>query len=147
VEEPSPSARDLAVLDFWIGRWLVRSREGGERAGIDVVERALSGYAVLEHWQAARGDEGKSLFYYDLSARNWKQVWVMQGFVKHKELAIAEPGRARFDGIAFAGDESIPDRTTLTALPDGSVTQLIEHSLDGGATWEPSFDAVYEPLA
>lgn len=135
------------VLDFWIGRWSVRSRQSGEHAGIDVVERACAGFAVLEHWQSARGGDGESLFYYDVAARAWKQVWVMQGAVKRKELVLAEPGRVRFEGHAFAEGDVFPDRTTLTAVPDGTVVQVIEHSLDGGTTWETSFDAVYEPLA
>jgi hypothetical protein len=135
----------LGVLDFWLGRWSVRTRDG-EAAGVDLVERALAGYAVLEHWRNVAGVEGKSLFYYDVAAATWMQLWVMQGFAKRKELVFAEPGRVRFDGQAFLEGGAIPDRTTLAAEKDGTVSQLIEHSLDGGATWETSFDAVYERL-
>jgi hypothetical protein len=48
----------------------------------------------------------------------------------------------RFDGHIG----SVPARTTLTALTDGSVAQLIEQSSDGGETWETTFDAVYTRL-
>jgi hypothetical protein len=132
----------LAVLDFWLGHWSVRRRDG-EPAGTDHVERVLGGYAVLEHWRGVTGDEGKSLFYFDRSAGTWKQVWAIEGYVKEKTLVIAEPGRVRFQGHAHVDGATFPDRTTLTALPDGEVGQLIEHSLDDGATWKTSFDAVY----
>lgn len=137
-----PPTQRLAVLDFWLGRWSVTSVDG-EPAGVDVVESALDGFVVLEHWRNVRGGEGKSFFWFDAPADTWHQVWVFGGVVTRKELALAEPGRVRFDGVAG----TTPARTTLTALPEGCVGQLIEQSPDGGATWETSFDAVYTPLA
>jgi hypothetical protein len=141
----SPSTRRLAALDFWVGRWSVRSRDG-EPAGVDVVEQAAGGRAVLEHWQDVHGNEGRGFFYFDPVAQNWKQVWVMAGVVKLKELTVIEDRRARFEGQAFDKNRFLSDRTTLTGLADGTVAQLIEHSRDGGITWQTSFDAVYEPL-
>lgn len=143
--EVVPPPETLAVLDFWIGRWSVWTRDG-ERAGSNRIERALGGYALLEHWRGTAGDEGKSIFFFDRSAGGWRQVWVMDGCVKEKTLELAERGCVRFAGTAFVGGRRFPDRTTLTALEDGTVAQLIEQSLDGGATWIASFDAIYEPL-
>ena len=145
VGAPLPSAA-LAVLDFWLGHWSVRRRDGGH-AGTDLVERVLDGYAILEHWRSAAGEEGKSLFYFDRSACTWKQAWVIDGYVKEKRLVLAEPGRIRFEGLAYVDGAAFPDRTTLTALADGEIGQLIQHSLDGGSTWTTSFDAIYSPLA
>lgn len=139
-----PPAQTLAALDFWIGRWSVRLRSG-EPAGTNLVERVLDGYAVLEHWRSVTGDEGKSFFYYDLAAGRWKQVWAMHGFVKLKELVELDAGRLRFDGHVSVHEGRFPDRTTLTSLGDGTVSQLIEHSVDGGESWTVSFDAIYEP--
>ena len=136
----------LDALDFWLGRWTVFDRNGA-RVGVNHVERVLDGFAILEHWRGVEGGEGKSLFAYDRTAETWRQTWVMQGYVKHKSLTEATPGRVRFEGHALAGAERIPDRTTLAALADGSVSQLIEHSRDGGTTWEVSFDAIYERSA
>jgi len=133
----------LNALDFWLGAWTVRDRLTGERAGENVVDRVLDGYAILEHWRSAGGIDGKSLFFWDRSVETWRQVWVSRGDVKEKSLVDAAPGRARFEGVAHVDGRTIPDRTTLTALDDGSVAQLIEHSLDRGGTWTPSFDAIY----
>jgi hypothetical protein len=139
VAQPAfPPTERLAVLDFWLGRWSVSMRDG-EPAGVDLVEPVLDGTVVLEHWQNVGGGEGKSFFYFDAVADTWKQVWMFGGVATHKQLALAEPGRVRFDGHAG----TVPARTTLTALGDGSVAQLIEQSSDGGETWETTFDAVY----
>jgi hypothetical protein len=134
----------LSALDFWLGRWEVRTVDG-VIAGTNHVERALGGYAILEHWRDVAGAEGKSLFFFDHSVSTWRQVWVMEGQVKEKTLAAAEPGHVRFEGHALVGDARIPDRTTLRALTDGTVSQRIEHSRDAGATWVVSFDALYSP--
>jgi hypothetical protein len=134
----------LSALDFWLGRWHVRTING-VLAGTNHVERVLEGYAILEHWRDVTGAEGKSLFFFDRAASTWRQVWVMQGHVKEKALVEAEAGRVRFEGHALLGEARIPDRTTLYARPDGTVSQRIEHSRDGGATWIVSFDAVYAP--
>jgi hypothetical protein len=66
-----PPTQRLAVLDFWLGRWSVRTRDG-EPAGVDVVEPVLDGYAVLEHWRNVRGVEGKSFFWFDAPADTWR---------------------------------------------------------------------------
>jgi hypothetical protein len=139
-----PSTQRLAALDFWIGRWSVRAR-GGEPAGTDLVERSVDGHAVLEHWRDVEGREGRGFFWFDPATANWKQVWVMAGGVKLKELTVAEHRRVRFEGRAYDARHRVADRTTLTALGDGTVAQLIEHSRDGGRTWTTSFDAIYEP--
>jgi hypothetical protein len=142
VTQPAfPPRERLAVLDFWLGRWSVQTRDG-EPAGVDVVEPVLDGTVVLEHWRNVGGGEGESFFYFDAVADTWKQVWMFGGVATHKQLAHAEPGVVRFDGDIGA----VPARTTLTRLADGSVAQLIEQSPDGGATWQTTFDAVYTRL-
>jgi hypothetical protein len=134
----------LEALDFWLGRWEVRTLDG-MLAGSNHVDRVSGGYAILEHWRDVSGGEGKSLFFFDRSVSMWRQVWVMEGHVKEKTLAAAGPGCVRFEGYALSGEARIPDRTTLRALGDGTVSQRIEYSRDGGATWIVSFDAVYSP--
>ena len=104
------------------------------------------GFVILEHWADSSGVEGNGFFFFDRSARTWRQVWALGGYVKEKALAVAELGSVRFEGHALLDGARFPDRTTLTALPDGTVSQLIEHSLDDGVTWKTSFDAIYEPL-
>ena len=71
----------------------------------------------------------------------------MPGGLKEKELIESLPGGAiRFQGtIPLPDGRSYLDRTTLTPERDGRVRQVIEISVDGGATWEVRFDAMYVP--
>jgi len=52
-----------SLLDFWVGEWDVYS--GEEKVGENRIHKILNGCAVMEHWTAADGGEGKSLFYVD----------------------------------------------------------------------------------
>lgn len=147
---PPPCAEDPAyrALDFWVGEWDVMV--GEKKVGTNRIERILDGCAILEHWTAEGGGEGKSLFYYQKATDRWRQVWVTArasalGGVKEKEMITkTDDGGLRFQGeIPVAGGGSYLDRTTLTPRTDGTVRQVIEVSRDGGAKWETVFDASY----
>ena len=142
---PSPATPACAGpaahrLDFWIGEWEVKNPAGGLE-GHNRIEKILGGCAILEHWTEADGSEGKSLFYFDALGARWKQVWVTDGgqFKEKEQVPLevsAHPEAIRFQGeIPLRDGRRLQDRTTLTALPDGRVRQLIEQSADGGATW------------
>lgn len=148
--EPRSCASDpaLAQLDFWLGDWEVCV--AGERAGHDRVSKILDGCAVAEEWTASDGSRGSSLFYYSASDKQWKQVWVTDlalhpGGLKEKHLiARFADGGVRFQGeIALPDGRRILDRTTLRPAANGSVSQRIEISSDGGESWATSFDAAY----
>lgn len=136
-------------LDFWVGAWTVTDAQG-QQVGTNRIEKILDGCAVMEHWTASNGSEGKSLFYYDGTV--WKQVWVTehataQGGLKEKQLVeTLDGGGVRFQGnVPLPGGGTTLDRTTLTPLPDSLVRQVIETSSDGGKTWQTRFDATYTP--
>ena len=65
----------FAQLDFWVGEWEVFD-EVGNPQGTNRIEKVLDGCAIFEHWKDVGGNEGKSLFSYDVAAGYWKQVWV-----------------------------------------------------------------------
>ena len=110
---------------------------------------APDGCAIFENWTGADGGEGKSLFSFDARRGAWDQVWVTgdtskPGGVKHKRLTHRINDGVRFEGeaLSIAGKPWL-DRTTLTPADDGRVRQLIETSIDGGATWKAVFDGYY----
>lgn len=124
---------------------------GGQFAGNDRVTSELRGCAVREEWTDADGGSGSSLFFYDAFAGHWQQIWLTDdsiriGGLKYKTLVgTYANGGVRFQGLLPepAGKDPLLDRTTLAPNADGTVHQLIELSRDGGATWKPSFDAIY----
>lgn len=140
----------FAALDFWVGTWVVEAE--GRTVGSNRIEKILSGCAILEHWTAAGGGQGKSLFYYVPATEAWKQVWVTEdpgrpGGVKEKVRVEHHGPGVRFQGeIPLPGGRTYLDRTTLVPEGDGTVRQTIEVSRDDGATWETTFDAVYRPV-
>ncbi|MEZ4586589.1 MAG: cupin domain-containing protein [Gemmatimonadales bacterium] len=141
----------FAALDFWVGEWTVTVAD--REVGVNRISKVLDGCAIREEWTAADGGTGQSLFYYLPARRAWRQVWVTgralaPGGVKEKELVRTESaGGIRFQGtIALADGRSYLDRTTLSEQAEGRVRQLIEISTDGGASWRPTFDAIYHPV-
>jgi hypothetical protein len=147
-----PCEEDAAFhkLDFWVGEWDVYA--GDREVGQNRIEKILSGCAVMEHWTAVGGGEGKSLFYYSPATGGWTQIWVTEdttrpGGLKVKRLILElDDGGVRFQGdIPLPNGRSYADRTTLTPLEGGRVRQHIEISRDGGQSWETTFDAVYVP--
>ncbi|MCI0433130.1 MAG: amidase [Gemmatimonadetes bacterium] len=145
-QSPPNCAQDSLyhALDFWTGEWEVHA--GASLAGTSRIERVLDGCAVIEHWRAANGGEGKSLFWVDPVAKRWKQVWVTgtPGAIKEKQqIERFADGGIRFQGEVLLREVRVLDRTTLTPLSGGEVRQLIEVSRDGGETWQVSFDGRY----
>ena len=125
-------------LDFWIGEWEVTNPSGG-REGSNVIEKVEGGCAVRERWTEASGGTGESLFFFDASLGRWKQVWVTSegGFKEKRELDDASAASIRFEGsVPRPAGGRARDRTTLTKLDDGRVRQVIEQSIDDGATWK-----------
>ena len=127
-------------LDFWLGEWIVETPAGGLE-GRNRIVSTLGGCAIEEHWTEATRGEGTSLFHFDRALGAWKQVWVTSegGFKEKREVAPSPDMPA--DSIRFQGEVPRPsggvalDRTTLTKLAGGRVRQVIEQSIDGGATW------------
>jgi Protein of unknown function (DUF1579) len=130
-------------LDFWLGEWEV-ANPNGAREGANVISKTLDGCGIEERWLDAGGEKGTSLFYFDRARRGWSQVWVTSaGAWKEKREVTSAPGSVRFQGsVARPAGGAALDRTTLTPLPDGRVRQVIEQSVDGGATWR-TWEGVY----
>lgn len=123
-------------LDFWLGEWDVASRTG-ERDGANAITATLGGCAIEERWEDAAGWRGQSLFFFDRSAGAWRQLWITStGTWAEKREVAGPPGSLRFEGtVARAGGGFARSRTTLTPT-GGGVSQVIEQSIDDGATWE-----------
>jgi hypothetical protein len=144
VADAGPSAEATSdLLDFWLGSWEVLS-PARERLGENDITAVLGGAALVERWRDAGGGEGMSLFY--RAGGVWKQVWVTDA-ATHKEKVLI--GRTAEGGVVFQGvvqrarGGQYLDRTTLTPLAEGGVRQVIETSVDGGASWRVGFDASY----
>ncbi len=138
---------EYRLLDFWLGEWEVR--EGGRVAGRNRISAILGGCAISEEWTSGTS-KGESLFYFHPPSGLWKQVWVTDqadrpGGLKEKVLRSAgNPRELRFEGEwPHPSGKVIRDRTTLRAVDDGSVRQVIEVSSDAGRSWQAVFEGTY----
>jgi hypothetical protein len=136
-------------LDFWVGKWEVHPNGANKIIAHSLIEKKYRGCAIRENWMPL-GKEltggGGSLSGYDPRDRQWHQTWYDSG-----------GSRVQFDGgfadgvMAITGNWSNvlgPGKDALVKMsyqlqPDGQVRQWGVTSIDGGKTWQPSFDFLY----
>lgn len=146
---PRPCADDARhrQLDFWLGEWRVLGADGQE-IGKSRITKRHGGCVVVEEWTTAQGGgSGEGLNFVDPEDGRWRQVWVgSTGTVVRYEGELSN-GTVRFQGRSTSGDgTTFLSRAFLEPLGDGRVSQRIERSSDGGATWQRYFDGTYVPV-
>jgi hypothetical protein len=146
---PRPCETDARhrQLDFWLGEWRVVGADGQE-LGRSRVTKTHGGCVVEEHWTSAQGGgSGEGLHFVDPEDGRWRQVWVgSTGTVVRYEGEL-EGGTLRFQGRSTSRDgTTVQSRAFLGPRADGRVSQRIERSGDGGATWQRYFEATYVPV-
>ena len=146
-ESPCTSDERYRALDFWLGTWKVVDASGVE-LGKNHISATQGGCLVVEHWTSANGSTGQSMNYFDPGRGHWRQHWVDEGGgVVHYEGQVAG-GAMRFVGENIRADgSSVQARVLLEPLENGRVHHLIEHSADGGRSWDTYFEATYFPVA
>jgi tetratricopeptide (TPR) repeat protein len=143
-ERPCAHTPECRQLDFWVGDWEVRITADSTLAGTNHITLEDGDCAIYEHWKSARYGAGQSMNYYDPVTKKWHQSWVDdQGAVSIFDGEFRD-GAMRLVGYSQDPNGArIPARLTLTPMPDGSVRQLGENSLDGGKTWTTQYDLTY----
>ena len=143
------SGPEYRAFDFWIGEWdAYEAAAPHSLAGRSSIAREDNGCVISEHWIDAEtaGYSGHSLNLYDRASHNWEQFWVdSTGEVTHFVGGPFESGMRLTDPANHVGARPSPvqSRMTFTPLPDGSVRQHGQVSLDNGATWRERYDYIY----
>ena len=131
-------------FDFWIGEWNVETRTG-QPAGQSSVQSVSAGCALLENWTARNGSTGKSLNAYNPELGRWQQFWAGQ-FGAVTEYRDSE---WHGDTLVYHAATKPPNgkptllRLSFNPLPDGSVRQFGEQSVDDGKTWTVGYELFY----
>jgi hypothetical protein len=144
--QPQPACASDAhrAFDFWIGEWDV-SGPDGKPAGTSRVERILDGCVIMENWSTIGSPySGKSFNTYSAAEGKWTQHWVdttgasivLTGTFEGRNL-VYRRDLVRRDG------KPAKARMTFFNLGDGRVRQLVEQSIDEGATWNTQVDYTY----
>jgi hypothetical protein len=130
------------ALDFWIGRWVVKSQ--GQVVAHSVIERAPDACAIAEHYRQDDGYTGTSLSFYDAALAAWRQTWVDSTGAIGEFTGKPEPGALAFRGETHRADGTRVQRTMRLSREGAQVRQLSRASRDG-VEWKPHYDFTYEP--
>lgn len=126
-------------FDFWLGEWAVYA---GERlVGNSRIERILGDCVILENWSGKGGSEGKSFNLYNAATRQWEQTWVDNaGLILHFKGQYDPTAKAL--RLAAVDSDSVQQRMTFYAMPDGTVRQVWESAPPMG-DYKTTFDGLY----
>ena len=125
-------AAEYRQFDFWVGNWNLNPT--GTVGSI--ISSTLDGCAVLENYF---GGAGRSLNAYDDATGTWNQF-----FVSSSGGVLMLRGGFRSDSMILSEQQGpVLDTWTWTKLPDGSVKQHEQRSLNGAPI--PGFLGIYTP--
>src|SRR6185437_1873016 len=136
-------------LDFWIGHWDVApwNAPAGTppaAAGTSVIEPDVAQCVINESWHGAAGGAGKSINFYDVNRKAWRQVWVATGGGSLDYSGEFRDGAMRFEGWTLgANGQKVLQRLTFTPIGRDTVRQTFLTSTDEGKNWVTGFDARY----
>ncbi len=131
-------------LDFWVGEWDVQLTATGQHAGVSRIERMEDGCAIVENWTgAAGGPTGKSLNFYNPTARKWRQTYVGSNLGIWEMSGVYKDGAMRYEGESFTPRGKVLTRVTFFNLGPDRVRHTEDNSSDDGKTWNTVWDAMY----
>ena len=143
---PCVSAQHRA-FDFWVGRWDVYPAGSDTLIAHSLIERLYGGCAIRENWMPLKGAGGGSLSAF-VPDEGWQQTWIDASGARVEFKGDAGPDRmvltGWWPGVLGAG-KGATVRMTYTREPGGAVRQEGDTSVDGGKTWQASFDFLYRP--
>ncbi len=128
-------------FDFWLGDWSITTPSGSP-AGGSRITREAGGCVVLELYQ---GGSGRSLSRYDRAGATWHQDYVdATGFTLRLFGGVTGGAMVMQDSVrAIPNGPALASRFAWTPNGDGTVRQLWEFSVDGGASFFINFDGSY----
>lgn len=146
---PCPTRPEARQFDFWVGDWEVTAWQQPPGPNMRVlgtsrIELLLEQCLVMEHWTSGNGRGGKSMNFWDINRKKWRQVWVADVGGSLDYEGEFRDGAMRFDGWTLAPNGGrVLQKLTFFAVARDTVRQLFETSADSGRTWKPGFDGRY----
>lgn len=142
--QPGGLAEQARQLDFWVGDWTVSAK--GRVLGTSTVSTDLSGCLLEERFRTPKGYEAVAFAAFDV----WEQRW-FRTYIDNRGERVELAGVLEGNAMILTGQEAGPgesgavfQRVRITPIGAG-VRQSIQVSRDGGASWGPSVDLLYQP--
>src|SRR5437870_10439895 len=120
-------------LDFWIGEWEVRSREGP--AGTSSIESVLGGCAFIKKLSSDKGETSLTVIFYDPATGKWNE----NGTTSNGDIWEAT-GELQEGDMHFSGIRPIAHRCTVSPRTPMEVREKTEASVDGEVSWTSLHD-------
>lgn len=145
---PCLGVPEASQLDFWVGRWEVRTPDG-MLIGYDTVTKDDGGCAVVERWDRISGSGGTSLSFFVPSLGEWRHVFAGSGgALVELTGGLRDGGEMHMEGtLEYVRPEAVVAlRATWTPMADGSVRQRMERLDTESQDWIAWFDGVFRPI-
>ena len=128
------------AFDFWIGDWDVFEIGNSAKVAHARIGSIFNGCVLREDYRANNGYEGQSFTIYDNSRNVWHQTWMTtQGTLLEIE------GKTENGRIVLSGRNQKGEMVRGTWEPvNGEVHEVAVKSSDGGNTWQPWFDIMFQ---
>lgn len=131
--------------DFWVGEWQVYSNdEARTLLGNNSITKHYSNCLIKETWESAGGG-GFSVNYFNPIKKEWRQVWVANGYSIDYSGGLNPQGQMVLEGEIY----SYPQNTTAafkgswTAEENGDVIQHFEVFNAETQVWDVWFEGRY----
>ena len=133
-------------FDSWIGEWDVTAPDG-RLIGTDHIEAAEGGCLLRETWTGAASGTGQSVNFYDRLTGYWRQVWMDPSGQNQDYYGEFSGDTLVFRQVTYT--EGLKSILTMTYAPrpDGTLRQLVQRSIDDGATWTTLSDYTFKRKA
>lgn len=146
---PHCNAPEYRQLDFWIGDWDTFETEtpGGPSIARARVESIAQGCAIHELYEQGDGLIGDSILSYDPVRKQWQQTWVT-----NRGSIMVLWGTFQDGALVLEGESHLRDGTSVMQritwrVQDKGVRESAVQSKDGGKTWTPAFDVLFQKRA
>jgi hypothetical protein len=132
-------------LDFWLGDWdAFEFGDSTTSVARTHVDRIAAGCAVHELYEQTDGLIGDSILSFDAVRQVWQQTWVTNFGSLMVIAGKFKDGALTLEGEVHARDgRSLLQRITWKTQ-SGGVRESSVISKDGGKTWAPGFDVVFQ---
>jgi len=142
--QPECQAAGHRAMDQWVGAWRATDVARGRVAGRTTVRAVLGGCVLVEEWDGLNGRQevyrGVGFHRFDRNTNAWVQEWVDDdGDGLTMTGAIASPGAITYTWEREERGQRVLYRQILRPLEGGRYSNSGERSVDGGATWTPTY--------
>ena len=152
-EDPPPISQtfcedhpEFSEWDFWVGEWKVYSNDEERKlAGTNVVSKHYANCLIKETWVDVAGNGGFSVNYYNPVRRQWRQVWIANGYSIDYTGGLNAQGQMVLEGEIdnYGPGNSARFRGIWTPEENGDVIQRFEAWDADSESWNVWFEGRY----